>query len=73
MDTLSRALSERVDEVIRAHQTEPFLSTTGTRSAIDELVRRFAGLEEALREIALEVERIAASQAAPRSQAGTKS
>jgi hypothetical protein len=61
MNTLSSALSERVDEVIRAHQRQPFLSTMGRTAAIEELERRYAGLEEAVRQIALEVEKLASA------------
>jgi hypothetical protein len=59
METLSTTLSDRVDEVIRAHQREPFLSTMGKTAAIEELERRYVGLEEAVRQIALEVEKLA--------------
>jgi hypothetical protein len=62
MDTLNAALGARVSEVIRAHETEPFLSTMGTRAAIAELINRYEGLEEAVREIALEVEKLATRQ-----------
>ena len=61
MNTLSTALSDRVDEVIRAHQRQPFLSTMGRTAAIEELERRYLGLEEAVRQIAAEVERLAAT------------
>jgi hypothetical protein len=62
METLSATLSDRVDEVLRAHTTRPFLSTMGKDARIDELVRRYAGLEEAVREIALEVQKLATTQ-----------
>jgi hypothetical protein len=62
VETLTAALRDRVDEVIRAHQTEPIRSTTGTRAAIEELARRYVGLEMAVREIALEVEKLSTSQ-----------
>ncbi len=61
METLEQTLSERVDEVIRSHKGQ-LQSTTGPVSAIGELVNRGEGLEEALREIALEVQKLAASQ-----------
>jgi hypothetical protein len=62
VETLTAALSDRVGEVIRAHQTEPIRSTTGTRAAIEELARRYVGLEMAVREIALEVQKLSTSQ-----------
>ena len=59
---LDETLCERVDELIRSHKCEPLLSTTGSRALIAELAARSQGLEEAIREIALEVQDIAASQ-----------
>jgi hypothetical protein len=61
METLDETLCGRVDEVIRSHKSL-LLSTTGTRAAIGELATRCEGLEKALREIALEVQKLAASQ-----------
>jgi hypothetical protein len=55
-------LCARVDELIRSHKREPLLSTTGSRAFIAELAARSEGLEEAIREIALEVQKVAASQ-----------
>ncbi len=63
METLNQTLFERVDEVIRAHKGgEPLLSTTGSHVAIGELIARTEGLEKAIREIAMEVQELAASQ-----------
>jgi hypothetical protein len=59
VETLNARLRDRVDEVIRAHKAEPIRSTTGTRAAIEELARRYVGLEMAVREIALEVQKLA--------------
>jgi hypothetical protein len=61
METLDETLCERVDDAIRSHKSL-LLSTTGPVAAIGELVRRIEGLEEALREIALEVQKLAISQ-----------
>jgi hypothetical protein len=58
VDTLNATLMDRVDEVIRAHQ-KPILSTTGHQDAIEELARRIVGLEIAVRDIALEVQKLA--------------
>jgi len=63
METLTGTLLERVDELIegrRGHQ--PLLSTTATSVAIAELMARNERLEQALREIALEVQRLSASR-----------
>lgn len=59
---LNETLCERVDELLRTHKREPLLSTTGSRAFIAELAARSDGLEEAIREIALEVQEVAASQ-----------
>ena len=58
---LDETLCERVDELIRSHKCKPLLSTTGSRAYIEELAARSEGLEEAIREIAREVQDIAAS------------
>jgi len=59
---LEGTLYQRVNELIRAHKGEKLLSVTATSVAIDELATRTAGLEKAIREIALEVEKLVASQ-----------
>ena len=61
MELLDETLSERVDDVIRSHKCL-LLSTTGSQAALAELVRRSEGLEQAIREVALEVEKLAAWQ-----------
>ncbi len=53
---------ERVDELLRSHKRELLLSTTGSRALIEELAERSKGLEEAIREIALEVQEVVASK-----------
>jgi hypothetical protein len=60
-DSLDATLMDRVDEVIRSHQ-KPILSTTGHQDAIEELARRYDGLEIAVREIALEVQKLVTLQ-----------
>ena len=63
METVYETLYERVDELIRSHKGQhPVLSTAATQVVIAELVARSEGLEQAIREIALEVQRLAASQ-----------
>ncbi len=61
MNTLDQTLGERVDELIRAHKGQ-LLSTTGPQTAIAELAARSEGLEKAIRELALEVQRLADSE-----------
>jgi hypothetical protein len=58
-------LIERVDELTQASRTppewgSPHLSTTPTAMRIDGLAAQFAALEQAMREIALEVEKLSA-------------
>ena len=59
METLEQTLYVRVEELISSHKSEEFRSTTGSRTLITELAARNAGLEKAIREIALEVHRLA--------------
>lgn len=61
-ETLDETLCARVDELIRSHKGVPLLSTTGSRALIEELAARSEGLEEAIRQIALEAQKVAASQ-----------
>jgi hypothetical protein len=63
MGTVTDTLVERLDELLQ-HQGErqlawgnPLLSTTPTSVAIRDLAMRVEALEEAVREIALEVQR----------------
>jgi hypothetical protein len=60
--TLDETLSERVDEAIRSHKSRQMLSTTGSQALIAELAARNKGLEEAIRVIALEVQRLASAR-----------
>jgi hypothetical protein len=57
METVDEALSNRVDAAIKAHK-RAVLSTSGPTTAIAELVTRLEGLEKAIREVALEVEKL---------------
>ena len=61
MDSMTDTLLERVDRLVDANKA-PLLSTTPTSVAVGELAARVAALEEALREIALEVQNLSASQ-----------
>ena len=60
MEDVYETLSDRVGMLIKAHK-RPLLSTDGTSGAISEICERIEGLEEAIREIALEVQKLAAS------------
>jgi predicted sugar kinase len=62
METLAESLSGRVDELIRSHRGQPLLSTTEMQVAIGELIARTEGIEKAVREVALEVEKLVASR-----------
>ena len=56
-------LCERVDELIRSHTSDrPLLHSMPMHTAIAELISRNSGLEEAIREMAREVEHLAAAQ-----------
>ena len=57
LESSDEPLCVRVDELIRSHKREPLPSTTGSRAFIEELAARSEGLEEAIREIALEVQK----------------
>ena len=59
METLTDTLIERVDNLIEAGK-EPLLTTTTTSVAIRELAARNEALEDAVREIALEVHKLSA-------------
>jgi len=61
-ETLEGTLYERVDELIRSHKGQQLLSTTGSRGSIEELAARVEGLEQAIREIARDVQNVAAAQ-----------
>ena len=61
-ETLEATLYERVDELIRSHKGQQLLSTTGSRGSIEELAARVEGLEQAIREIARDVQKVAAAQ-----------
>jgi predicted sugar kinase len=65
METLTNTLIERVEELVHARNAppewgNPLLSTTPTSLAVRELAVRTEALENAVREIALEVQRLSA-------------
>jgi hypothetical protein len=61
MESLDRTLVDRVDEVLLAHKGDEFRSTTGLQAAVNELALRNRGLEQALQEIAAEVQKLTES------------
>ena len=61
LETLTDTLIERVNNLIEAG-TEPLLTTTPPSVAIRELAARIEALQNAVREIALEVQEIVASE-----------
>jgi hypothetical protein len=60
MESLNETLAQHVDDVIESHHHKTLLTTTGTRTAVYELLERNDGLEQAVRELAAEVQRLAA-------------
>ena len=60
MQTLIEPLLERVDKLIQAQKSDQ--SHLSTTAKIEELAARNEGLEQAIREIAVEVQKLVASQ-----------
>jgi len=61
METQDTTLYGRVDDILCSHkgsEARPLLATTSTHTAIHELIARTVGLEKAVREIALEVQKL---------------
>ncbi len=58
METLDQTLTEHIDELIQSHKRQPLLSTVGPLAATSELAARTQGLEKAILELALEVQRL---------------
>ena len=56
-NTLPETLIERVEKLVQANK-EPILSTTPVSVAVGELAARTEALEKAVREIALEVQKL---------------
>lgn len=61
MPTLDTSLLQRVQTLMDTNTGRELLSTTGLQATVDELVRRNHALEQALHEIALEVQRLGES------------
>jgi predicted sugar kinase len=59
--TAAEGLVARIDELIASHRTQVLHSTTSTTSCVGELVRRYEGLEHAVRALALAVENLSAT------------
>ncbi len=67
MEGLTHTLMERVNNLVHARDAapewgNPLLSTTPTSLAIRDLAVRTEALEKAMREIALEVQKLSASE-----------
>ena len=61
LETSAKTLYERIDELIRPEgESWPLRHTTTTHDAIAGLISRSQLLEEAIREMALEIQRLAA-------------
>ena len=58
MQSFETSLRERVHEVLVAHRERELQPTTGVQATVDELVLRVHGLEQALGEIAAEVDKL---------------
>jgi hypothetical protein len=59
LETFTDTLIERVDKLVRASK-RPLLSTTPDSIAVRELAAQVEALENAVREIALEVQKLSA-------------
>jgi hypothetical protein len=59
LEALTDTLIERVDELVKASK-RPLLSTTPDSVAVRELAAQVNALENAVREIALEVQKLSA-------------
>jgi hypothetical protein len=61
-ESLSNSLADRLERLLHPSKPlewgHPLVSTTPTSVAIDELTRRTEALENALREVALEVQKL---------------
>ena len=63
MPSFETSLRERVRELLVTHKDRELRSTTGLQATVDELVLRIHGLEQAMAEVASEVERLSRSRA----------
>jgi hypothetical protein len=62
MNALGETLIERVDGLLDAGKSQELRSTAGSHGALIELCGRVEGLEQAVREVAAEVERLRGRQ-----------
>ena len=60
METMSETLADRIEALIESHHHRRLLTTTGTRTLAEELAARNEGLEQVVRELAREVQRLQA-------------
>jgi hypothetical protein len=59
--TAAGGLVAQVDDLIESHRTQMLHSTTSTTSCVGELVRRYEGLEQAVRVLALAIDNLSAT------------
>ncbi len=58
MQSLESSLRERIRELLVAYRGRELRSTTGVQATVDELVLRVHGLEQAVAEVASDVDRL---------------
>jgi hypothetical protein len=61
LENLTDTLTERVDKLVHAGR-QPLLSTTSATVAVGELATRIEALENAVQEIAREVQKLSAAR-----------
>ena len=60
MESMTDTLAGRVDQMIKAYRGREIGSDTGTRACVEELIARNEALEEIVRALAVELERLTA-------------
>lgn len=62
VQSVERSLQERVRELLDSHKHRELRSTTGVQATVDELALRIHGLEQAVAELASEVDSLSRSR-----------
>ena len=62
VQSFERSLQERVRELLSSHKNRELRSTTGVQATVDELALRIHGLEQAVAELASEVDGLSRSR-----------
>ena len=60
MEALTDTLAGRVEQMLKAYRGNEIGSETGTRACVEELIGRSEALEEIVRQLAAELERLGA-------------